>query len=91
MATLNKYERQEREHIWQQNNYLPNSVCEGKFFIWNKSKWEQCKHKNECAKHSQALELLKSSCSALLDYPAVQFYYVENFRKCSLHTTGKPA
>lgn len=83
MATLTRYQRQEREVIWQQNNHLPNSICEGMFYIWNKSKKEYCQHKDTCEKHKKYLEACNQGRA--YDTPNVQFYYVENFRKCTLN------
>lgn len=78
---LNKEQREEKERKWQIDNDLPNAVCEGKFYIWNKSYDEVCKYRDKCPKY---LELKKQRDEGQIWFsnPTVKFYYVDAFRKC---------
>ena len=76
----NKKERVILEEKFNLNYDNPNSICEGSFYIWNKAKNEICTHRENCPLfHKWKQVFLKIEYYEL---PRIQFYYVENFRRC---------
>ncbi len=82
---VDKQKRAEREAEWQYQNNNPLALCEGTFYIWNRSTVEDCPCRKTCTRHISYTDAVNQGLP-IYELPRVQFYYVAAFRKCPFKT-----